>query len=102
LGENKIKAIEGAMALGISQIFLDIDEPNIQMAETWLQKAIGADQKNGQIWNLAKDYVFYAELFKRKTKNLEAKESLSRAIEIFKECGAVGWVKKYERELSTL
>jgi hypothetical protein len=32
---------------------------------------------------------------------LEAKENLGRAIEIFKECGASGWVEKYEKELLT-
>jgi len=98
--ENKIKALEGPMALGISQILLAVDKPNIQKIENWLQKAIGADQKNGQTWNLGMDYVIYAELFKQKNKNLEAKENLSRGIEIFKECGASGWVEKYEKELS--
>jgi hypothetical protein len=28
-----------------------------------------------------------------------AREKLSRAIEIFKECGADGWVKRYGEEL---
>jgi hypothetical protein len=29
-----------------------------------------------------------------------AKEKLSKAIEIFKECGADGWVKRSEEELA--
>jgi hypothetical protein len=29
-----------------------------------------------------------------------AREKLSKAIEIFKECGADGWVKKYGEELA--
>ena len=33
---------------------------------------------------------------------LKAKENLSKAIEIFKDCGADGWVDKYEKELATL
>ena len=36
---------------------------------------------------------------RRKTK---AKENLNKAIEILKECGADGWVEKYEKELSDL
>ena len=100
--ENKIKAIEGPMALGISQILLAVDNPDIQKIENWVQKAINANQKNGQTWNLGKNYVFSAEFFKQRNKNLEAKENLSRAINMFKECGADGWVQKYENELAEL
>jgi hypothetical protein len=32
----------------------------------------------------------------------KAKENLCKAIEIFKECGADGWVDKYEKELAQL
>jgi len=102
MDENKIKALEGPMALWISQIFLNVDEPDIQNSENWLQKAIGADQKNGQRWNLSKDYIIYAELFKRKNENVEAKKCLSQAIELYQECGADGWVKKYKKELAEL
>jgi hypothetical protein len=31
-----------------------------------------------------------------------AKEKLGRAIEIFKECGADGWVKRSEEELAKI
>ena len=102
MGENKIKALEGPMALWISQIFLNIDEPDIQISENWLQKAIGADQKNGQRWNLSTDYIIYTELFKRKKEKVKAKKSLSQAIELYQECGADVWVKKYKKELAEL
>ena len=54
------------------------------------------------MWNLARDYALYAELFKRKGDLPKARENLSKAIEIFKECGADGWVEKYEKELASL
>ena len=54
------------------------------------------------MWNLARDYGHYSELFKRKDDLPKTKENLSKAIEIFKECGADGWVEKYEKELATL
>ena len=54
------------------------------------------------MWNLARDYALYAELFKRKGELQKTKENLSKAIEIFKECGADGWVEKYEKELAAL
>ena len=51
---------------------------------------------------LGRDYAVYADLFKRKGNRLKAQENLGKAIEIFKECGADGWVEKYEKELVTL
>ncbi len=54
------------------------------------------------MWHLARDYALYAELFKRKEDFPEAKENLTKAIEIFKECGADGWVEKYDKELASL
>ena len=100
--ENKIRAFEGQMALGISQILLAVKNQDNQKIENWVQKAIAADQKNGQIWYLGRDYVTYAELFLRKNENLEAKKYLNQAIGIFKECGADGWVDKYEKEMGEL
>jgi len=52
-------------------------------------------------WNLARDYALYADLFKRKGDIPKAKENLNKSIEIFKECGADGWVDKYEKELAS-
>jgi hypothetical protein len=39
---------------------------------------------------------------KRKDDQSSAKENLSKAIEIFKECGADGWMRKAEEELTLL
>ncbi len=54
------------------------------------------------VWHLAQDYALYAEFYTRKKDTLKAKENLSKAIEIFSECGADGWVTKYEKELAEL
>jgi predicted RNA polymerase sigma factor len=54
------------------------------------------------MWSLGADYALYAELFKRKGHPSEAKENFAKAIDIFKGCGADGWMEKYERELSVL
>ena len=53
-------------------------------------------------WNLAQDYALYAEFYERKDDPLKARENLNKAIEIFKECGADGWVGRYEMELASL
>ena len=99
---NKVRAFEGWIQRYIGEILLNIDDQHISEAEQWIQKAIEADQKNRTMFHLGKDYALYAELFKRKGDRLKARENLGKAIEIFKECGADGWVEKYEKELATL
>jgi hypothetical protein len=42
------------------------------------------------------------ESHKRKAEPSKAKENLNKAIEIFKECGADGWMGKYEKGLAKL
>jgi len=41
-------------------------------------------------------------VFGQKSDQSQAKENLNKAIEIFRECGADGWVEKYEKELVAL
>ncbi|MBW1862938.1 MAG: AAA family ATPase, partial [Deltaproteobacteria bacterium] len=85
----------------ISEILLNIDNQHISEAEEWIKKAIEEHKKYGMMWHLAQDYALYAELYRRKNDPSKAKENLTKAIEIFKECGADGWVDKYEKELAS-
>jgi tetratricopeptide (TPR) repeat protein len=98
----KIKSLEGWKARVVAEILLNIDAEHIAEAEEWIRKAIGADKRNGMMWHLSRDYAFYAELFKRKGELAQAKEKLNKAIGILQECGADGWVKKYEKDLAAL
>jgi class 3 adenylate cyclase/tetratricopeptide (TPR) repeat protein len=99
---NRVKVIEGYMPRYIGEILLNIDDQHISESEHWIQKAIEADQRNRMMFNLGRDYALYADFFKRKGERLKARENLGKAIEIFKECGADGWVEKYEKELAAL
>jgi tetratricopeptide (TPR) repeat protein len=99
---NKLKVIEGWIQRFIAEILLNIDDQHISESEHWIQKAIEADQRNRMMFHLGKDYTLYAELFKRKGDRSKVQENLDKAIEIFKECGADGWVEKAEKELATL
>jgi class 3 adenylate cyclase/tetratricopeptide (TPR) repeat protein len=99
---NKIKAAEGWVARCIGEILLNIDDQHISEAEHWIQKAIEADQRNRMMFHLGKDYAVYSDLFKRRDDRSKARENLGKAIEILKECGADGWVEKYEKELARL
>jgi len=67
-----------------------------------MKKAIETDTINNTKWQLGQDYAIYSELFKRKGDIQKARETLGRAIEILRECGADGWVEKYEKELAGL
>jgi tetratricopeptide (TPR) repeat protein len=100
--ENKVKLFEGYMLNAIGEILLNIDNQHISEAENWIERSIEADKRNDMMWHLARDYALYAELFKRKEDLPKAKENLSKAVEILKECGADGWVEKYEKELASL
>jgi len=97
-----VKAAEGWIQRYIGEILLNIDDQHISEAEQWIQKAIETDQKNRMMFHLGKDYALYADLFKRKGDRLIAREDLGKAIDLFKECGADGWVTKYEKELASL
>ena len=99
---NKVKLQDGLMARGIGHILMNIDDDHITEAEHWIQKAIEAHQRNRMMFNLGEDYALYADLFKRKGDRLKAQENLGKAIEIFKQCGADGWVEKGEEDLSSL
>jgi len=56
----------------------------------------------GMDYWLARNHAAYADLYKNELDLSKAKENLNKAIEILKECGADGWVVKYEKELALL
>jgi tetratricopeptide (TPR) repeat protein len=86
----------------IGTILLNIDDQQLSEAEDWIKKAIATNQKYGMKLYLAQDYALYADFYKRKGEPSKVNENLNKAIEIFKECGADGWVERYEKELTSL
>jgi len=100
--ENKIKSFDGWISRLISEILMNLDGQNLSEAEDWIKKAIETDEKRGLRWQLAMDHAIYSDYFIKKGDFAKAKENLARAIEIFKECGADGWVAKYEKELAVM
>jgi class 3 adenylate cyclase/tetratricopeptide (TPR) repeat protein len=100
--DNKVKELDGQMRRYIGEILLNIDDQHISEAEDWVKKAIAADERNGMMFYLARDFAFYADLLKRKGDTSKAKENFTKAIHILKEGGADGWVKKYEKEMASL
>jgi tetratricopeptide (TPR) repeat protein len=102
VAENRLKVFDGRMRRYIGETLLNIDDQHMPRAEDWIKKAIEADNRNGMMLQLGRDYALYAELFKRKSDQSKAKENLTKAIEIYKDCGADGWLKKLEKELASL
>jgi tetratricopeptide (TPR) repeat protein len=100
--QNKIKRWSGLMRRHIGFVLLHMDDQPTSDAESWIQRAIEADQKNGTNWDLAKDYDLYADWYQRKGDLPRAQENLHRAIEIFRECEADGWVTRTEEKLARL
>ena len=100
--ENKMKFLEGWTSRSLCEILMDMDDQHKSEAEKWIKRAIELDSKRGLRWNLATDYAVYSGLFKKNDDIDQAKEHLTKAIDIFKECGADGWVEKYEKELAAL
>jgi len=100
LSMPKAKLVEGWTRRYISEILMEIDRGRISEAKDWIKEAIIADRKNGTLFELAKDYLMYVKILKRMGDETQASEKLQRALEIFRECGAEGWVEKYEKEFS--
>ena len=98
----KLTLWKGWTARNIGDVLLHIDDDHLSDAEFWFQKAIEADSRNGMRWQLATDHVLYADWFKKKGDIKGAKEQLSKAIALFRECGADGWVTRTEKTLAVL
>jgi class 3 adenylate cyclase/tetratricopeptide (TPR) repeat protein len=100
--ENKLQICESWKLIYISTVLLNMDNHHIKDSEDCIKRAIKSAERNNMMWYLAKGYTLYAELFKRKGEQLKSRKNLNKAIEIMKECGADGWVEKYEKELAKL
>jgi hypothetical protein len=102
VSNNKLKSFETLLFKYLGDIFLHVDDVHVSEAEHWYRKAIETGEKDGMIHDVGMTYASYSELFRREGARSKAREQLGKAIEILKECGADGWVEKYEKELGAL
>lgn len=100
--KNKNKMAAGIIDATIADILIHIDHTYIPKAETLIQSAIAADQRNNTKWCLGQDYAVYAEVCRARGDQAGVKNNLCKAMDIFRECGADGWVDFYENRLATL
>jgi len=99
---NKFKIFDGWIRRNIGAILLYGDDEHMAEAGKWIEQAIDEDRKNCTKWNLGMDYACYAKLHKKKGNRSKTREMLNNAIDVFRDCCADGWVKKYEKELAKL
>ena len=97
---NKLKVYDGCVRRYIGEIFLHMNDQQTSNAQYWIEEAIDIDSRNGMKWDLGKDYVAYGRFFMKNENQQKAKENLSKAIEIFVECGADGWATRTEKTLA--
>jgi hypothetical protein len=101
---EKIKMVsEKCFALyKVGQILINLGDKYFSKAEDWINSAIVQSKNYDTTWLLARHYFLYSELFKRKGDRAKAKEMLGNSAAIFMQCGADGWAKKCEKELTEL
>jgi len=98
----KAKVYEGLVQRYMAEILLNINEDRISEAKKWIKKAITADKENGMLFELARDYLLYSTILRHNGQKSQARESLEKAIGIFNECSADGWVEEAEKEMTPL
>jgi len=102
LDKVKLKVWQNWSLRLMGDILLNLNGADNSEAEKWIKKAIIADKEAGMKWHLANDYVSYAQFYRQTGDQPRARENLEKAIEIFKECGADGWVERHEKVLVEL
>jgi len=86
----------------VAELIMECGEKYRNETVDSIEKSIKTAQHNGMRWDLARAHALYSEFFKRQNNLPQAREQMNKAIDIMKECGAEGWVERYEKELGEL
>ena len=100
VNKNKVKLFEAWKQRYIGEILFKHNESYHSISMDWVQKAIASDERDGMKWYLARDLALLGGLYKKGGNIKKYKEYLCEAVSTFNECGADGWVNKYEKELA--
>jgi hypothetical protein len=74
----------------------------LPQAREWTDRAIEINRQNGMQLLLGRDHLLSARIWNRTGNPARAREDLTRAMEIFQQCGADGYLKKASQELAVL
>ena len=97
-----VRVFSGLKARLMGEILLHLGDQYVSEAEMWIQKAIFCNSEIGMRFYLARDHALYSDFYRHQNNLPQAREHLTKAIDIMKECGADGWVAKYEKEFELI
>ena len=100
--KNRLAMSKSFESRCIGEIYLRIDDHHMPEAEAWIRRSIDFDTMHAVPWNVGKDHALYADWFKKKGDIQGAKEQLTKAVDLFRECQADGWVTRTEKALTDL
>jgi class 3 adenylate cyclase/tetratricopeptide (TPR) repeat protein len=95
---NKNRGFAGWIALYIAEVLLQGKAEDLPEAEAWGEKALALHREGGMNLLAGRDYLFRAELEKRRGNVQAAQEQLTRAMDVFRDCGAEGYLRKAKKE----
>ena len=98
----RLKSLQGFASKILSELLLINTSQYESETEEFIQKAIEINILNGTRFWLGQSYHTYFEFFKLQEKLPKATEEMTKAIDLMKECGADGWIERYEKELASL
>jgi len=98
---NRVKQFQGWASKHLAETLINNDPKHILEAEIAIKKAIAADTKNEMMFHLGRDYIVYSQILGKKNEPSNATDMFIKAINIFKECEAEGWIELYEDKLLT-
>ncbi len=98
--QNKNKGFSGWIAQYTAEILFHLSEQLLPQAREWADKAVALDRENGMQLLLGRDYLLSARIWNRMGHSARAREDMIRAIEIFQQCGAEGYLKKASQDLA--
>jgi class 3 adenylate cyclase/tetratricopeptide (TPR) repeat protein len=101
ISENlKARVISSRGYLALGEVYAVADDT--EQALENLVKAEREFKEMGMDYWIGRTHAIYAELYKKETSHLKASDYLTKAIDIMNQCGADGWVERYEKELTEL
>lgn len=92
--ENRFALLRGWMARLIADVLLTMDERRWSEAENWIRTAVVADNANSMKLHLGRDYAMYGRVCRLTKRKGEAESYLTKAMQIFRFCGAEGDLNK--------
>jgi TPR repeat protein len=96
---NRLRLFEGLTARLIAETLLAQEPSDVEEAHQWLEKATAADRASKLKLGLAHDYVGIAEVHRHNADQEQMVQSLTRARDLFEECGAQGFIKEMDRRI---